>query len=140
MDTPHATFGTRELEVMGVLWDAGPATAAEVQEGLDAPLAYTTVITILRNLEAKGLVDHEVEGRTHRFRAVMPKQTARRSAVHRLLDSFFHGSPEQLLTQLVAEHGLDAAEAARVARDARASGATKGSSDTTSKRATRRKR
>jgi predicted transcriptional regulator len=115
-----ATFGSRELEVMGVLWDTGPATAAEVQAGLDAPLAYTTVITILRNLEAKGLVDHEVEGRTHRFRAVMPKQTARRSAVRRLLEGFFGGSPEQLLTQLVSEHGLDAAEAARVAREARA--------------------
>ena len=113
------TFGSRELEVMGVLWDTGPATAAEVQAGLDAPLAYTTVITILRNLEAKGLVEHDVEGRTHRFRAVMPKQMARRSAVRRLLDSFFRGSPEELLTQLVAEHGLDATEAERLARLAR---------------------
>jgi BlaI family transcriptional regulator, penicillinase repressor len=132
-----ATFGTRELEVMGVLWDTGPATAAEVRASLDVSLAYTTIITILRNLEAKGLVEHAVEGRTHRFRAVIPKQAARRSAVRRLLDSLFHGSPEQLLTQLVTEHGLDAAEAARVAREARASSTSEG---VTTKRATRRKR
>ena len=77
-----------------------------------------------------------VEGRTHRFRAVIHQQTARRSAVSRLLDSFFGGSPEQLLTQLVSEHGLDASEAARVAREARALG----DSAHTAKRASRRKR
>jgi BlaI family penicillinase repressor len=113
------SFGARELEIMGVLWDSGGATAAEVQAQLSAALAYTTVITILRNLEAKGLVEHEVDGRAHRFRAVVAKQAARRSAVQRLLDGFFGGSPEQLITQLVAEHGLKNDELTRLARLAR---------------------
>ena len=121
MNAPPAdtSFGARELEIMGVLWETAGATAAEVQAQLSTPLAYTTVITILRNLEAKGLVDHEVEGRTHRFRPVVAKQAARRTAVQRLLDGFFGGSPEQLITQLVSDHGLDGDELTRLARLAR---------------------
>ena len=45
-------LGDRELDVMGVLWDLGSGTVAEVRDRLPADLAYTTVLTILRNLEA----------------------------------------------------------------------------------------
>src|SRR4029078_12810500 len=51
-------LGDRELDVMGVLWDLGSGTVSEVRERLPADLAYTTVLTILRNLEAKELVRH----------------------------------------------------------------------------------
>jgi predicted transcriptional regulator len=51
-------LGDRELDVMGVLWDLGSGTVTEVRDKLPADLAYTTVLTILRNLEAKGFVDH----------------------------------------------------------------------------------
>ena len=58
-------LGDRELDVMGVLWELRSGTVAEVRERLPAELAYTTVLTILRNLEEKGFVSHEVEGRAH---------------------------------------------------------------------------
>jgi predicted transcriptional regulator len=78
---------------------------AEVREGLEADLAYTTVLTILRNLEAKGVVRREEEGRAHRYFAVVEREEARESAVKRLLDRFFGGNPESLLTHLVdAQH------------------------------------
>ena len=62
--------------------------------------AYTTVLTILRNLEAKGLVSHEAEGKAHRYRARVARRAARRNALAQVIDKLFHGSPEQLLAHL----------------------------------------
>src|ERR1051326_3808642 len=94
-------LGDRELDVMGVLWDIESGTVSEVRDRLPADLAYTTVLTILRNLEAKGLVSHEAEGKAHRYFPRLKRTTARRSALARLVDKLFHGSPEQLIAQLV---------------------------------------
>ena len=60
------SLGERELDVMTVLWARTSGTVTEVQAALGTPLAYTTVLTILRNLEAKSFVSHEEEGRAHR--------------------------------------------------------------------------
>ena len=100
------SFADRELDVMAVLWELGSGTVTEVRDRLPADLAYTTVLTILRNLEAKGFVRHEEEGKAHRYFPLVARQTAERSAVARLLDRLFHGSPELLLTRLVDDHEL----------------------------------
>src|SRR6185436_15066930 len=109
-----AEFGDRELDVMGVLWETGSATVAEVRDRLPADLAYTTVLTILRNLEAKGFVRHEPRGKAHRYFPVVAKQAARKSALTRVLDSLFHSSPEELITHLVEERELSAAQLRRL--------------------------
>lgn len=85
-------FTDRELDVMTVLWDLGPATVADVRERLADPLAYTTVLTVLRTLEAKGHVAHVEEGRAHRYRALVAREAAGRSALARLLGTIFGGS------------------------------------------------
>src|SRR5262252_6151380 len=103
-------LGDRELDVMGVLWDLGSGTVSEVRAKLHADLAYTTVLTILRNLEAKELVTHTAEGKAHRY---VPK-VARRNALSRVLDKLFHGSPEQLVAQLVEDESLSAADLKRL--------------------------
>lgn len=109
-------LGERELDVMGVLWDRGSATVAEVRDALPVPLAYTTVLTILRNLEAKRLLRREEEGKAHRYFPRVERERARRGAVARLLEKLFGGSPELLAAQLVRDHGLDAQELARLRR------------------------
>lgn len=109
-------LGDRELDVMGVLWELGSGTVTEVRDRLPADLAYTTVLTILRNLEEKGLVVHEAEGRAHRYFPNVARRTARRTAVARLVEKLFHGSPEQLLTHLVEERQLDARDLQRLRR------------------------
>jgi predicted transcriptional regulator len=103
-------FTDRELDIMNVLWDAGPATVAEVQGELADTLAYTTVLTILRTLEEKGHVGHEEEGRAYRYHARVAREEAGRSAVRRLVRKVFGGSPELLLTQLVSDRKLSVAE------------------------------
>ena len=107
-------LGDRELDVMGVLWDLGSGTVAEVRDKLSDELAYTTVLTILRNLEAKELVSHEAEGKAHRYYPKVAQQAARRTALSRLLNRFFQGSPEQLIAQLVKDEGLTAADLRRI--------------------------
>jgi BlaI family transcriptional regulator, penicillinase repressor len=110
------TLGERELDVMTLLWANGSGTAAEVREALDASLAYTTVLTILRNLEAKGYLRREEEGRAHRYFPKVKQKAAQRTALRRLIDTLFVGSPEALLAQLVDEHDLTADDLRRLAR------------------------
>ena len=111
-----ASLGERELEVMTVLWANGSGTVTEVKEALDAPLAYTTVLTILRNLEAKGFLRRADEGRAHRYFPRVKQKAAQRRALRRLIDTLFRGSPEALLTHLVDDHDLSAAELRRIAK------------------------
>ena len=105
-----ADFGDRELDVMGVLWQTGSATVAEVRDRLPADLAYTTVLTILRNLEAKGFVRHEGEGKAHRYFPRVARKAAGKSAVARLIDKMFAGDPAMLVSHLVSDHPLSADE------------------------------
>src|ERR1043165_8634542 len=109
-------LGARELDVMGVLWDLGSGPFAEVRDKLPADLAYTTVLTILRNLEAKGFVHHVAEGKAHRYLPKVARRVARRSAITRIVDKLFHGSPEQLVAQLVEDEHLSANDLKRLRR------------------------
>jgi predicted transcriptional regulator len=108
------SFTGRELDVMAVLWTHGPSTVAEVREHLEDELAYTTVLTILRTLEAKGFVSHEEEGKAHRYAPLVARDRAGRSALGQVLDKIFGGSREMLLANLVRERGVDAAELKRL--------------------------
>lgn len=104
----------READVMQVLWDHGPSLVADVRQGLVDPLAYTTVLTILRTLEAKGYVGHEEEGRGHRYFASVKQQAARKSALQHLTDKLFKGSAELLFSHLVSDQKLTAKQIKRM--------------------------
>ena len=111
-----ASLGERELDVMAVLWEIGSGTVAEVREQLPDPLAYTTVLTVLRNLESKRFVRREEEGRAHRYFPRVLQQTAQRNALSRLVTQLFHGSPQALIAQLVDQHGVSPDELQQLAR------------------------
>ncbi len=118
------TFTDRELDVMAVLWDKGSATVTEVRERLPDDLAYTTVLTVLRTLEEKGHIAHREEGKAHRYFPLVERRAAGRSALARLIDTVFNGSPELLLTQLVTDRDLSEEQLKRIRRlmDARLRG------------------
>ena len=101
------SFTDRELDVMAVLWEHGSGTVAEVRAKLKGDFAYTTVLTVLRTLEEKGYVSHTSEGKAHRYEPAVQPEAAGRSALSRILDTMFAGSPELLLTQLVSDRRLD---------------------------------
>lgn len=108
------SFTDRELDVMAVLWEHGASTVAEVRERLADPLAYTTVLTILRTLEAKGYVAHTEEGKAHRYAPLVARERAGQSALTQVLDKIFGGSREMLLANLVRERGIGDAEIRRL--------------------------
>ena len=108
------SLSNREAEIMAVLWQQGAATVTEVKDKLSDPLAYTTVLTILRNLEAKEYVGHEPEGRAHRYFPRVRQQAARKSAIRHLASKLFKGSADLLLTQLVADRKLSDDQVRRI--------------------------
>ena len=91
---------------MSVLWDLESATVPEVRERLADDLAYNTVLSMLRVLEAKGMVGHRKEGRAHRYHPLVDREEAGRVVLGRLRDKIFKGSGELLMTHLVAEESL----------------------------------
>lgn len=104
----NVVFTDRELDIMAVLWEDGPSTVAQVQDRLVDPLAYTTVLTMLRTLEGKGHVAHVVEGRAFRYHALVGQDEARVNALARLRRKLFDGSAKLLATELVADRSLSA--------------------------------
>ncbi len=104
----------READIMQVLWDHGPSLVSEVRERLADKLAYTTVLTVLRTLQAKGYVGYEEEGRGHRYFASVKQQAARKNALQHLTDKLFKGSAELLFTHLVSDQKLTPEQIARM--------------------------
>ena len=91
---PHR-LGDLQLRIMKVLWERSEATVAEVLDALDngdANLAYTTIATMLRKMEARGLVAHRVEGRSFIYRARVAAEDVSRSMSDHLVDRLFEGS------------------------------------------------
>ena len=109
-------FTDRELDLMAVLWERGSGTVAEVLDSLSDDLAYNTVLTTLRNMEEKGYVRHEEEGRSYRYYPEIPREEAGRSAVRRVVNTIFGGSRERLLMQLVSDQDLSDEELRRLRR------------------------
>jgi BlaI family transcriptional regulator, penicillinase repressor len=112
--TLNIHFTDRELDVMAILWERGGGTVAEVRERLGDPLAYTTVLTVLRTLEEKGYVGHTEQGRAHRYHPLVERGAAGSSVLGRMLRRLFRDSPELLLTQLVSDRELSGAELRRM--------------------------
>jgi BlaI family transcriptional regulator, penicillinase repressor len=97
-------LGERELDIMQSLWKLERATVSQVQEDLlenGNDIAYTTIQTMLNRLEAKKLVARDDSERTHRYYAILEERAVAGSALQRLVERFFRGSTEALVTRLV---------------------------------------
>ncbi|MGI4855301.1 MAG: BlaI/MecI/CopY family transcriptional regulator [Janthinobacterium lividum] len=106
-----------ELQIMQVLWSAGPSTATEVLPQMEGDLAYNTVQTMLQVLLRKGKVKRTAEGRAYRYRAAVSRERAAGSAIGDLLKRMFGGSAEAMLLAMV-DSGHVAAEDLQRARKA----------------------
>ena len=106
----------RERQIMDILYRRGRATASEVLAELPGSPASSTVRTQLRVLEVKGHVRHVEEGLRYVYLPVVSRHAARRTALRHLLDTFFDGSPADLVTALVGADGarLSPADVGRI--------------------------
>src|SRR4249919_2171731 len=91
---------------MSILWRLGSATVAEVRDGIEDELAYTSVLSALQTLEEKGYVRHEAEGRAYRYFPTVEAERAGGSALARIRDAIFHGSAERMFAQMVSDKKL----------------------------------
>ena len=110
------TLGELQHAIMRVLWERDEATVANVHEALyeERGLAPTTIATMLRKMENKGVVAHRLEGRQFFYRPVVSESDVRSSMVGELLDRLFAGDPAALVSHLVADHTIDDAEIERL--------------------------
>jgi BlaI family transcriptional regulator, penicillinase repressor len=94
-------ISARERQVMDILFRRRRATAEEVMNELPDPPGYSAVRALLATLETKGLVKHAKESRRYVYEPALPEKRAKRTALKRLLTTFFEGSPEKLVASLL---------------------------------------
>src|SRR5689334_5061664 len=101
MKTKEPGLARRERQIMDILYRRGRATANEVLEDLSGTPSYSTVRTQLRVLEEKGHVRHEEEGLRYVYTPAVPRHAARKSALKHLVNTFFDGSAEKVVSALL---------------------------------------
>jgi BlaI family penicillinase repressor len=111
-------LGEVEQAVMDYVWSHGPVSAEQCREALalERPMKESTIRTVLRRLEEKSYVQHEVEGRTFIYRASEPAQNVAVRAVRHIIDRFCGGSVEQLMLGMVDNEVIDKKDLDRLAR------------------------
>jgi predicted transcriptional regulator len=102
------TLTDAEHRIMEILWARGTATVAEVTEALAGKdgTAYTTILTLMRILRAKGYLACRKDGRAHVYRPRVNRNTAARKAVGQLLAKFFAGSPGELVLSFLRDEAI----------------------------------
>ncbi len=98
---PH--LSRRERQIMDALHQHGRATAAEVQAALPDPPSYSAVRALLRILETKGHIKHLKDGARYVYKPRLSRESARRSALKRLVSTFFAGSVTQAVAALLEQ-------------------------------------
>ncbi len=111
-------LGEVEQAVMDYVWVHGPSTSEACREALAAlhPMKDSTIRTVLRRLEEKGFLTHEIEGRTFVYKASDERQNVAVRAVKGIIDRFCGGSAEQLVLGLVDNEVLDRKQLERLTR------------------------
>lgn len=97
----------KESIIMGMLWDEGPLFVREMVERYPEPRPhFNTVATLVRILEGKGYVSHEVVGNSHRFFAIVDKSKFREKGIADVIKTYFDNSYKKAVSALVEEEKL----------------------------------
>jgi len=109
-------LGDLQLQIMKALWLRGEATVAEIHHALPggSDLAYTTVATMLRKMDARGLVRHRADGRTFIYAAAVAEDQVSRGMAEHVLDRIFGGSVEALVSNLLTTREVSRDELGRI--------------------------
>lgn len=107
-------LGDLQLRIMKVLWSSGEATVADVHKALadENELAYTTVATMLRKMEARGLVRHRLDARSFVYRPAVAEEAVSRGMADHLLERLFEGSLADMVRHLLSTREVSRKEMA----------------------------
>ncbi len=116
MRNPLTPLGGTEMEVLREVWSLGSATARQVHDQIltRRRVAYTTVMTVLKNLAAKGYLRYESQGTAYVYSAARPAEEVRASLLSGILDKVFGGSTASLVQALAQRAALSDAERAEI--------------------------
>lgn len=105
-------LGRVELQIMNVVWEKGTATVYDVKDALSRGRkpAYSTILTMMRKLEAKGYLEHDVQERTYVYRPAISRQAVRHSMLGDVLDRLFEGSASLLFNSLAEQNRISKKE------------------------------
>jgi BlaI family penicillinase repressor len=105
-------FGKVQLRIMRVIWEKKRANAREITDAMNLidPIAHSTVQTLLRKLEEKGAVAHDVEERTFIFYPLVEAESVTKFALNEFIDRIFMGSPAGLVSYLLKQEDIPADE------------------------------
>jgi predicted transcriptional regulator len=101
-----------ELELMVIVWELKECTVRQIQEHLakGRDLAYTSVATMVKILEQKGMLKSTKKDRAHTFIPLVTKETYEGRTLNHIKDHLFQGSPRTMVARLIDESGLDVEE------------------------------
>lgn len=111
-------LGETEMEVLNHVWELGEASVSDVREKIleNRKVAYTTVMTVMKNLSDKKYLKYRKEGLSYIYSAAIQPEDVRYNLVDRLVDKVFHGSPKDLVQALVQHEKLSATEREEIKR------------------------
>ena len=115
-NTIEIRLGRLELQIMKVVWLKGNATVHDVRDVLakGKKPAYSTILTMMRKLEAKGYLRHEVNERTYIYKPTISQNDVRHGVLGDILDRLFEGSPLLLLNSLVEQNRISKTEFSQI--------------------------
>jgi BlaI family penicillinase repressor len=109
-------LGDLQLKIMKVLWQRGECMVSDVYADIskERDLAYTTIATMLRKMEARGLVSHRADGRTFIYRAAIDEHAVTSNMSDHLIDRLFEGSLTDLVCHLLETREVSRDELAKI--------------------------
>ena len=115
--TARPPLARRERQIMDLIYRLGRATAADVADGLSDPPGYSAIRALLRVLETKGHLKHEVDGPRYVYVPTVPRERARESALRQIVNTFFDGSSAAAAAALLdlSDARMDQTELKRLA-------------------------
>ncbi|MEX0945289.1 MAG: BlaI/MecI/CopY family transcriptional regulator [Balneolaceae bacterium] len=118
MRKPLSPLGETEMEILNHVWKLGEASVADVREKIleYREVAYTTVMTIMKNLSDKSYLKYRKEGLSYIYSAAVKPDEVRYSLINRLVDKVFQGSPKDLVQTLVQSEKLTDEEREEIKR------------------------
>ena len=114
----HVNLSRRERQIMDIIFEQGRASVADVVNGLPDPPSYSAVRALLRVLEEKGHLKHKKDGARYLYFPTRSRHHAGRSALKRVLQTYYDGSTEKAVAALldVSDSELSPEELDQLAR------------------------
>ncbi len=115
MSTKHR-LGDLQFAIMKILWERGQGTVNDVHQALltERGLAPTTIATMLKKMEEKGVVTHDVAGRQFIYRPIVQEEDVTRTMVGELVDRLYGGDALAMVSHLLTERDFDENELAQL--------------------------